>query len=88
MATTKENVKQKVKALLEGIDDHLNRKLDVLLNSGVIDFKQEDDNWGLPKDIVLALAEEIKFQYGSFHATRKDKQRINNYYKTLRYGGI
>lgn len=86
MATSKEKVRAKVIELLDDIRPTLEQKLDNLLDSGTIDFDKEPDNWGLPKDIVQALAEELKFQYMNINATRTDKKRINNYYNTIRNG--
>ena len=83
MATTKENVRAKVIGLLDDIRPHLEEKLDNLLNSEAIDYEQEEDNYALPKDIVQALAREMEFQYSRHLVSRKDKERINRFYKIM-----
>lgn len=84
MATTKENVRAMVIELLNGIRPHLEDKLDELLDSGVIDFEKEDDNWGLPKDIIQALAKEIAWQYKHPNPPYGYKKRIKRFCNNMR----
>ena len=84
MATTKENVRAKVMTLLDDIRPHLEDKLDELLDSGVIDFEKEDDNWGLPKDIMQVLAREISWQYKHHNPPYGYKKRIERFYNNMR----
>lgn len=83
MATTKENVRAKVKTLLDDIRPLLEHKLEKLLDSDVIDFEKEDDNWGLPKDIMQALAKEIAWQYKHPNPPYGYKKRIENFYRKM-----
>lgn len=83
MATTKENVRAKVCTLLDDIRPHLEQKLEKLLDSGLIDFEKEDNNWGLPKDIIIAMAEEIAWQYKHPNPPYGYKKRIENFYRNM-----
>lgn len=86
--TTKEEVKSKVIELLNDIRPHLEKKLDELLNSEEFDFDNESNSWGLPKDIMQALAEEMKFQHINHSATKKDKKRIERFFSIIRSGSF
>ena len=86
MATTKENVRAKVIGLLDDIRPYLEQKLNKLLESGAIDFEKEDDNYALPKDIMVALAEEIAFQYEAPNPKRGWKKRIQKLFTAIRLG--
>jgi hypothetical protein len=83
MATTKENVRVKVVELLNDIKPILETKLDILLDSGAIDFEKEDDTWALPKDIMQALAKEMAWQYKHPHPPYGYKKRIENFYRNM-----
>lgn len=83
MATTKQNVRAKVIELLNGLKPMLESKLDTLLDSGVIDFEKEDNNWGLPKDIMQALAKEIAWQYKHPNPPYGYKKRIEIFYNNM-----
>lgn len=83
MATTKENVRAKVKTLLDDIRPYLERKLEKLLDSGVIDFEKEDDNWVLPKDIIQAMAKEMAWQYKHPNPPYGYKKRIEKFYRNM-----
>lgn len=83
MATTRENVRAKVVELLNGLKPMLESKLDTLLDSGVIDFKKEDNTWGLPKDIMQALAKEIAWQYKHPNPPYGYKKRIERFYNNM-----
>lgn len=81
--TTKEDVREKVIELLNDIRPHLEKKLDKLLDSGAIDFDNESPYWGLPKEIMCALAKEIEFQYKHHDPPRGYKKKINNFYAMM-----
>lgn len=83
MATTKENVRAKVLTLLDDIRPHLEEKLEKLLDSGAINFEQEDDTWGLPKDIIQALAKEIAWQYKHPQPPYGHKKRIERFHNIM-----
>lgn len=83
MATTKENVRAKVVEILDDIRPRLERKLEVLLDSGLITFEKEDDNWVLPQDIIVAMAREVKFQYSPPRPKRGYKKRIDKIFRAL-----
>ena len=85
MATTKENVRAKVIELLDHIRPHLEERLDKLLDSSAINYDEEEDHWGLPKDIVQALSKEMEFQYKNINATRKDMKRIARFTAIIRF---
>ena len=82
--TTKENVHNKVITLLDDIRPLLEKSLRKILDSGVIDFANEPDNYRLPKAIILAFAKEVEFQYGNEYFTRAEIKEINSLYKTIR----
>jgi hypothetical protein len=83
MATTKENVREKVLTLLDDIRPHLEHKLEKLLDSGVIDFEKESDNWALPKDIMQALAKEMAWQYKHPNPPYGYKKKIERFYNNM-----
>lgn len=83
MATTKAKVRAKVIVLLDDIRPHLEQKLEKLLDSGAINFEQEDDTWGLPKDIIQALAKEMAWQYKHPHPPYGYKKRIERFYSNM-----
>lgn len=83
MATTKENVRAKVIELLNDIRPHLEMELDKLLDSGVIDFEKEDDNWGLPKGIIQALVKKTAWQYEHPNPPYGYKKRIERFYNNM-----
>ena len=83
MATTKENVRAKVIELLNDLKPILESKLDILLDSGVIDFEKEDNGWALPKDIIQALAKEIAWQYKHPNPPYGYKTRIERFYRNM-----
>ena len=83
MSTTKEEVRAKVIELLDDTRVMCEKKLDKLLNSGVIDFNSEEPYWGLPKTIMCALAKEINFQYKHTDPPRGWKKKVDNLYLHL-----
>lgn len=83
--TTKENVKTKVLGLLDDIRPHLEKKLETLLNSGVIDFENEPDNYGLPKDIIQVFAREMAFQYAAPNPKRGYKKQLDKMFHAIRF---
>lgn len=84
MATTKENVRAKVRTLLDDIRPHLEQKLEKLLDSGLIDFEKEDNNWVLPKDIIVAMTKEVEFQYSKPYPKRGYKKRLDQIFRAIR----
>ena len=83
--TTKEEVRKKVIELLDDMRPHLIEKTDHLLDSGVIDFKNDPGNWELPKDIVQALAKELDWQYKRLYPTRRNKKRIEKFWYHMHF---
>lgn len=86
--TTKENVRSKVIEMLDDIRPHLEKKLDNLLDSGVIDFENTEDNYSVPKNIIQALAKEMNFQYQNIYADRKTKKQIIEFYAVIRTSSL
>lgn len=84
MATTKENVRAKVCTLLDDIRPHLEQKLEKLLDSCLIDFEKEENTWALPKDIIIAMAKEVEFQYSNPHPQRGYKKRLDKIFRAIR----
>lgn len=84
MATTKENVRAKVCTLLDDIKPHLEQKLEKLLDSGLIAFEKEDNNWVLPKDIIIAMAKEVTHQYSNPYPQRGYKKRLDKIFRAIR----
>ena len=80
MATTKENVRAKVVEMIEnGLSKILIEKLDYLLDSGAINFEEEDDNYILPKQIMVALGNTMSRLYSNPYASAKDKKQIKKF---------
>lgn len=84
MATTKENVRAKVLTLLDDIKPLLEQKLEILLDSGLIDFEKEYDTWALPKEIMQALAKEMAWQYKHPNPPYGYKKRIEDFFNNMR----
>lgn len=77
--TTKENVREKTLSLLDDAHELLIKKLDILLDSGAINFEDEDNNYKLPKHIMQALGDSMIRLYSNPHASAKDKKQIKNF---------
>lgn len=77
--TTKENVREKTLSLLDNAHESLIKKLDILLDSGAINFEDEDNNYKLPKHIMQALGNSMIRLYSNPHASAKDKKQIKNF---------
>lgn len=77
--TTKENVREKTLSLLDEAHKSLIKKLDILLDSGAINFEDEDNNYKLPKQIMQALGDSMIRLYSNPHASAKDKKQIKNF---------
>ena len=69
--------------MLNDIRPHLERKLDILLDSGAIDFANETPYWGLPKTIMCVLAREMEFQHKHHDPPRGYKKKIDTFYKIM-----
>ena len=74
--TTKENVREKTLSLLDEAHESLIKKLDILLDSGAINFEDEDNNYKLPKHIMQALGDSMIRYFSNPHASAKDKKQI------------
>lgn len=83
--TTKREVRAKVIKLINDTTHLLLQELDDLLDSGIIDYKKEENNWELPKFIMLAFAKEVDFQYGKLYPTKKDKDKIEKLFRQIGY---
>lgn len=83
MATTKAKVKKRTKELIKELKPHFEKCLERLLDSGAIDFEKEEDNYGLPKDIMCAFAKEIVWQYKQPYPNKGYKKRIDNFYAMM-----
>lgn len=86
MGTTKENIRVKVYTLLDDIRPHLEQKLEKLLDSGLIDFEKEENTWALPKDIIVAMAKEVTYQYSNPSPKRGYKKRLDKIFRAIRLG--
>ena len=88
MATTKEQVKEKVLELYDDYRPRLEKSLDRVLRFGKIDFEKEPDNWQLPKELIQALASDMIHCYQNVHASRSDKRRIKKFEETIIVGHL
>ena len=79
MATTKEKTRERVIELIENLKPTMLEKLDVLLDSGAIDFESEDDNYKLPKHIMVAICASMEREFINPYATRKEVKQIKNF---------
>ena len=80
MATTKENVREKLVDMIENdLPSILIEKVDILLDSGAIDFESYENNYLLPKLIMQALGSCMSRLYSNPYATAKEKKEIRNF---------
>lgn len=80
MATTKENVREKLVDMIENdLPSVLIEKVDKLLDSGAINFESYENNYLLPKLIMQALGTCMSRLYSNPHATAKEKKEIRNF---------
>ena len=83
--TTKEKVREKVYLLIDELPERLKKQTDNILESGVIDFESEEDNWALPKDIYIALLPYIEFLHRHPKPTMAYKKKIKKIKGALNY---
>jgi len=76
MATTKENVEQKVKVLLEEIRSLQEQWLKNALE--MIDCENEPDDWRFPKEIMVALLQRSIKRYSPPTKPRNYNKKIEN----------
>ena len=88
MATTKEQVKEKVLELYDDYRPRLEKSLDRVLRFGKIDFEKEPDNWQLPKELIQALASDMIRHHKNVFASRSDKRRIKKFEETIIVGHL
>ena len=88
MATTKEQVKEKVLELYDNYRPQLEKSLDRVLRFGEIDFENQPDNWQLPKELIQALACDMIRQHKNVFASRSDKRRIKKFEETIVVGHL
>lgn len=82
---TKEEVREKVYLLIDELPERLKKQTDNILESGVIDFESEKDNWVLPKDIYIAMLPYIEFLHRHPHPTREYNKKIKKIRGALNY---
>lgn len=82
---TKEEVREKVYLLIDELPERLKKQTDNILESGVIDFESEEDNWALPKDIYIAMLPYIEFLHRHPHPTREYNKKIKKIRSALNY---
>lgn len=80
--TTKENVRAKTLEELEFAHQELIKKLDILLDSGEINFDIEEDTYKLPHLIIQSLDSTVIKLCSYPFANAKDKKQIK-YFKIL-----
>ena len=83
--TTKEKVREKVYLVIDELPERLKRQADNILDSGVIDFENEEDTWALPKDIYIAMLPYIEFLHRHPKPTRAYKKKIQKIRLAIRY---
>lgn len=83
--TTKEKVREKVYLLIDELPERLKRQTDNILDSGVIDFDNEEDTWTLPKDIYIAMLPYIEFLHRHPKPTRAYKKKIKQIRLAISY---
>ena len=88
MAITKEKLRDRVLELMDDMRPYLERKLNEVLDSGRIDFNELPDNWAPSKELFIALMREAEFQHTNIHAIKKDKARIKEYTRLVRFSGM
>jgi hypothetical protein len=82
---TKEEVREKVYLLIDELPERLKKQTDNILESGVIDFESEKDNWALPKDIYIAMLPYIEFLHRHPKPTRAYKKKIKQIRLAISY---
>jgi len=60
---TKREFRIKTRRLYKDCSKMLDARIEKILNSGCIDLKDFEDNYGLPKAFMTAFGKEISFQY-------------------------
>lgn len=76
--TTKTNVRKRTNELINDAAKHMKDNLKKLLESGAIDYEKYDDNWRLPKNIMVALLEDMAREYSPIGTSyeREDNKTI------------
>ena len=81
--TNKDNVRAKTLEELEYIHQELIKKLDILLDSGAINFDIEEDNYKLPHLIIQSLDSTMIKLFSYPFANAKDKKQIKDFKRLI-----
>ena len=76
-AITKAQVKEKVMGMVKDLPSFFSKKVDKILSSGAVDLESYDDNFMLPKIIMVAIASELADQY-RLSGNRKFSSEVKN----------
>lgn len=85
---TIDDLKAKVEILFENCKADAMRQIDLIQRAGadiVGDHFGEGETWRIPKDFMVAYAEQMKgiFARPQHMVTRRDAARIQNYYNMM-----
>lgn len=75
--TTKTNVRKRTNELINDAAKHMKANLKKLLDSDAIDYTKFDDNWRLPKNIMVALLEDMALEYSPKGTTFEKEDNKN-----------
>ena len=75
---TKEQCLEKVAEMAAHVSKHIRKKAVQLLNSGAIEPGEYEDNYRLPKIILVACLEHEAYQWGPLDGNKADKRAIVN----------
>lgn len=77
----KTEVRKKTRELIRGSYDLMRERLEKVLDRNLVNFKDRDDNYRLPRIILQALLDEAKFQYKPLE--KDSKKLIEQIYAQL-----
>ena len=77
---TKKQVRSKTSELIRNCSASMRKNIEKVLESGAVNIGSYEDNYLLPKIILVALLKEEIFQYEPHSEKRKIEKEINNIY--------
>lgn len=80
---TKKQARQKTRRLIRDASDLMREKLEKALICGAINFDNYDDDYELPRIILMALLKEATFQFKPIRDPKKQQKEANNIYAMI-----
>ncbi|MBE6319663.1 MAG: hypothetical protein E7075_01730 [Bacteroidales bacterium] len=60
---TKKELRKRTRQLIQIVGRHMRKNLERVIKEDMTDHSQYEDNWLLPKTVLLALLKEEQYQY-------------------------